>query len=575
MTTFKFSTPSMISDFAPGSQEQALLEQNWNIALTGYTKAAVVSNPWTVDNQAPCSWYIDPTVQELETVAVEPIFWTAFPNRLKIYLSSDEKSPYKLDNMQVFAIGDYGNLPKSQQFETGLPYIIPAQRCPSLDWTQPINEWKAYDPNGPRGWLDEYCEWAVTRNEKGQITRIDFTCENPEYWYTLWNVSPEKVLELYHQLVSPNIKIEDLYLPKKDGSGFVIDQVTGREAYNPLNKWNCGTIATPLQGGAVHLTSPPNTIGAEIMLAAQATILRDISPVDYNMQTMVCKGAYGRAYRNSDPHIGLQANQLVKNLGVMITLTNPLGLYIQAPDFSSYKTPDGTDPSTFYNVIRGTRAGENGAKYDQILHARFEVPEHLGYTVSDILIGNTVAGSSQKPEPILFAGQIAETFHVCLAGTGLKAPADATKQTPLPPVADKTSDMNGQGIMFMSNEVMLAMLDINPYPPFVQLPTPIKAGTQLQDMALQVNYNNDNFKDAIICFCNEDGTVDNNISIKVTDITTASGVPAGSSSSSDSLYNYILNISVSSNATKGLKGVTIQNPNCATPIALPGILNII
>lgn len=101
------------------------------------------------------------------------------------------------------------------------------------------------------------------------------------------------------------------------------------------------------------------------MLAAQATLLRDIHPVDYNMQNMVCKGAYGRAYRNSDPHIGLQANQLVKNLGVMITLTNPLGLYIQAPDFSSYQTPDGTDASEFYKVIRGTRAGENGAKYDQ------------------------------------------------------------------------------------------------------------------------------------------------------------------------------------------------------------------
>ena len=31
----------------------------------------------------------------------------------------------------------------------------------------------------------------------GQITKISFTAENPEYWFTLWEVDPEKVLVLY------------------------------------------------------------------------------------------------------------------------------------------------------------------------------------------------------------------------------------------------------------------------------------------------------------------------------------------------------------------------------------------
>lgn len=577
MATYTFSTPAKISDFPAGSTEQNLLEQKWDLALTGYTKAAVVSNPWNVDYQAPCDWYVDPTQTTVPDAPVVPIFWTAFPNRLKTYFLQDEKSPYKLSPMQVYALGDFGNIPQSQAFPTGLPFIIPGQTCPNLNWQQSIDQWKAYDPNGPRGWLDEYCEWAVTRNDEGKITKVSFCCENPEYWYSLWQVSPQKVLELYQQLVHPNVKIEDLYLPAIDGNGYTIDPVTGIEAYNPLNKWNAGTIATAEGGGAVHLTSPPNTIGAEVLLAAQATLLRDLPPVDYNMQRLVCAGAFGRPYRNSDPHIGLQVNQLVKNVGVMITLTNPLGLYIQKPDFSNYTTPDGTDPASFYKVIRGTTAAENGTAYDQILHAEFSVPEALGYTVSDILIGHEVVGSSAdtKPVPILFAGQIAETFHVCLAGTGVTPIEGTPAQVPLPAVQSRDGNVNGQAIMLLAENVQAAMLAVNPFPPFVQLPSPVKPGGQLKGMALQVDYPNSNFDDAVIAFWNEDGTTATDITHTVNAVTASDGTPAGSSQASDSLYNYLIDITVGVNASSGLKGVTITNPlSVETPVPLPGILYV-
>ena len=134
---------------------------------------------------AKADWYVDPTETEVSFASKEPIFWTAFPNRLKMYFSSDEKSPYQLDPMQVYALGDYGNLPEAKAFPTGLPFIIPSERSPYLNWKQAVDKWAQYDPNGPRGWLDEYCEWAVTRNAEGKITKISFTCENPEYWYTL------------------------------------------------------------------------------------------------------------------------------------------------------------------------------------------------------------------------------------------------------------------------------------------------------------------------------------------------------------------------------------------------------
>lgn len=575
MSNFMFSTPALIKDFSDAPAKQEQLNKYWDQAIDAYTQAATVSNPWTVDYQAPCDWYVNPKKADITaTNPVEPIFWTAFPNRLKIYFSAAEKSPYQMNNMQVYALADFGNLPQSQAFPTGLPFIIPSKRCPNLSWQQPINEWVQYDPKGPRGWLDEYCEWAVTRNSAGKITKISFTCENPEYWYSLWQVSPDKVLALYQKLVSPNVTLQDLMLPTADGKNVVIDPTTGRAAYNPLNKWNSGTVATETHGGAVHLTSPPNTIGAEIMLAAQATLLRELPPDQYNMQRMVCAGAYGRAYRNSDPHIGLQVNQLVKNLNVKVTLTNPVGLYLQQPDFSSYKTPDGQDASQFYKVIRGLTAKQAGTTYDQILHAEFSVPEALGYTVSDILIGNAVQGSSQVPVPILYAGQIAETFHVCLAGTAITPATGEPKQTFLPPVSDKTGDMNGQVSMLLANSILLAMQAVNPYPPFVQLPVQINQGQTIADLALQASYANDNFTDAQIAFWDEQGNLDAGISASVTAINTASGTPAGKSSDSDGQFNYILSISVADSVSPGLKGITLRNPNCAMPVPLPGVLYV-
>lgn len=575
MSDFIFSTPALIQDFSDNPTQQQQLNQNWDLAIDAYTQAALVSNPWTVDYQAPCDWYVNPKTANITAAnPVEPIFWTAFPNRLKIYFSAAEKSPYNMSSQQVYALADFGNIPQSGAFPTGLPFIIPGKRCPNLNWEQPISGWQPYDPNGPRGWLDEYCEWAVTRNADGKITKIAFTCENPEYWYSLWQVSPEKVLALYQQLVSPNVTLDDLMLRSADGKSVVTDPTTGRAAYNPLNKWNSGTVATESYGGAVHLTSPPNTIGAEIMLAAQATLLRQLPPDQYNMQRMVCAGAYGRAYRNSDPHIGLQANQLIKNLNVKITLTNPVGLYLQRPDFSSYKTPDGKDAGQFYKVIRGRTAAQAGTTYDQILHAEFSVPEELGYTVSDILLGNAVPGSSQVPVPILYAGQIAETFHVCLAGTAVTPATGEPVQPFLPPVSDKTGATNGQVSMLLPNSILLAMQAVNPYPPFVQLPVQITQGQSLADLALQTSYANDNFAAAQIAFWDEQGNSETGISVAITAIDNANGTPAGKSSDGDGLFNYILQISVANSVSPGLKGVTVRNPDCAAPLPLPGVLYV-
>ena len=74
---------------------------------------------------------------------------------------------------------------------------------------------------------DEYCEWRTERDPKtGKILRITFTSEPPEYWQalhgdTLQNIAgttfkynfpgdPKKLLDLYREYVSPDVKYEDL-----------------------------------------------------------------------------------------------------------------------------------------------------------------------------------------------------------------------------------------------------------------------------------------------------------------------------------------------------------------------------
>jgi hypothetical protein len=202
------------------------------------------------------------------------------------------------------------------------------------------------------------------------------------------------------------------------------------------------------------------------------------------------------------------------------------------------------------------------------------VPEALGYTVSDILLGNAVQGNSQVPVPILYAGQIADTFHVCLAGTAVTPASGEPTQTFLPPVSDKTGDTNGQVSMLLANPVLLAMQAVNPSPPFVQLPMQIDQGQTLTNLALQASYANDNFEDAQIAFWDEQGNSETGISVTITAIDTTSGTPAGKSSSSDGQFNFIITLAVAASVNPGLKGVTLRNPKCDMPVPLPGVLYV-
>ncbi|MFY0534578.1 hypothetical protein [Nannocystis pusilla] len=291
----------------------------------------ITGNPWTATNSSDQTWYFDPTTTDTSEGLYAQIIWSPVPGRIRYYFPNTS-------NANLWSLADTGYDTTGKTFGP-----IPANPCDTSD-TATI----PYGPYGPRGWQDEYCEWSVTRNAQGQIVRIDFTCENPEYWNTLWMVSPQRVVELYRStLDKPQIALEDLYLRDATGNP-VIDASTGRPTYNPLNKWNSGTNSTASAGGAMHLTSTPNTLQTEIGLGSTATTPRTSG--NANPNTLICCAQYGQIGRNSDPHIGQSVNLTVTPPNPAIpsakaTLANPPGLYIQNPNFGRITAPGNVDPA--------------------------------------------------------------------------------------------------------------------------------------------------------------------------------------------------------------------------------------
>ncbi len=254
-----------------------------------------------------------------------------------------------------------------------------------------LQRWKKADSS--RHLQDEYCEWSVERDAaSGKITQVVFTCEGPEYWEFLADIVPDVTLSLYQKLLdNAAIRKEDLFT---------------NGAYNPENKWNSTTT-----DGAIHLIQGANKLSAEIFLAAQSSVVRiHANGVEATEeQELIGCGGYGVAERHSDPHIGAVVNGLARQKAD-VTLANPVGLYFGGLNAAGWETPDGTDPQTFWKYIRGTN--------EKPVRAVFEVPEELGYTVSDVKI---------QGKAINFGAQIADFINIKLTGTATRFGESAAK----------------------------------------------------------------------------------------------------------------------------------------------------
>lgn len=445
MTTLaQFWPPANQQDFPQGSSQDEALRTQWNTNVNGWAQQGILGNPWNSTNGAFQDFYFNPLTTDVpQPATIKGIFWPPFPNRLNWYFNQqvNPNAGYNLDETQLWQFGDGGPMAVTDQhsnpFFTAWPQIptnVCSDPCPPGASTSPP-VLKAFGPYGPRGWQDEYCEWSVTRNEAGKITRIDYTCENAEYWYTLWRIDQRKVLDLYRStLNNQNIQLEDLQLAV-DGQP-VIDPSTEAPAYNPLNKWNSGTVSTPTSGGAMHLTSTPNTLQTEIGLAAGATVAR-VTQCEQTQDLLICCSQYGQFKRNSDPHIGFQVNQLTTAAGLKVTLSNPPGLYIQMPDAATFNSsaqlppnaPQGAQAMDYFTIVRGVATLEdqdgNTLPTNCILHLVYEVPEEQGFTISDIQLKDT----NGDLQPINYASQVTQYLMMALNGTGLST---TDTQTALP-----------------------------------------------------------------------------------------------------------------------------------------------
>jgi len=225
----------------------------------------------------------------------------------------------------------------------GFPRIIKNKHPnnPAKAWAEAEAGASSRAALGKNNNMDECLDWHVVRNDAGKITCVSFTCETRQYYRFLADTAPDKLLELYQDLVDPAhndaVKIGDLISPQ------------GK--YRPFNKWNT-------EHGAVHLIQQNNNRYAEVQVAAQACILRrrDNGTTITDSNELIECSLYGEPGRSSDPKIGAIVNQKARE-GHSLSLRNPVALYITSWTTSgAWKKPDGSPVGQYWRLVRGQPA---------------------------------------------------------------------------------------------------------------------------------------------------------------------------------------------------------------------------
>jgi hypothetical protein len=248
------------------------------------------------------------------------------------------------------------------------------------------NRWELADrerlqsAQGGPGRQDEYCEWSVTRDTEGKITRVTFTSEVLEWWDHIAQTDRTLLGELYSDLVGMKVPPDELF----EGG-----------AYNPTNDWNAGT-----KGPLVHLAQQNNNLWAAISLSAAATVVReqDGKPVT-DTQTLMGCASLGDKDRFSDPSIATTINAEAAK-GARISLADPPGLYLKGIRTGGMRLPkahEDLDPADFWFPDRG----EPG----HTVRAHFEVPDGA-FTISDIMLDG---------KPIITGAQLAQRVDVFIS----------------------------------------------------------------------------------------------------------------------------------------------------------------
>lgn len=310
----RFDTPASLTDTAV-----AAFYTNWHSFIA--SNLSTVAGTGTAVGE-----FYDASEVDVTIAAERSLVWMAFPRQVLVDRRDDRRAAF------IFADG------------------APATRDPQ----------------------NEYCEWHVTRNSAGKITKVVFVTESPEYWHRLWDVDRAAVVNLYRTLLNnPGITEANLESP---GPGHV---------YNQFNNFNT-------TDGIVHLIQGINTLTAAMGLA------------EGSVNTGTARDGYETAppsLRTSvDPRVKFDIGALARK-PLSITLREPIGLYITGFDDTGWIKPDGSPVGNYWSIVRGV-AG-------MALRVEYQVPPSEGFVVGDIRIGG---------RPIEWGGQIAEHVTVTIAG---------------------------------------------------------------------------------------------------------------------------------------------------------------
>jgi hypothetical protein len=197
MPLSRYDPPGFMTDFdaLPGARDQ------WSAAVSGWFTEIIAAEQSGPLNGQPCQYYNAHTADVTGPVFEQAVVWNALPGTLR---------------------NKYGRLRALELAEHPQPLTVGMTNGPGFF---PPGVWSDY-------WYrpqDEYCEWRTERHpDTGEITKVTFTSEPPEYWQalhgdTLPNIAgdptypvtgdPELVLGLYRTFVNPAVQPEDLVFP--------------------------------------------------------------------------------------------------------------------------------------------------------------------------------------------------------------------------------------------------------------------------------------------------------------------------------------------------------------------------
>jgi hypothetical protein len=398
--------PAQQNDFPNDPPLRQSLLNRWNdSSANGRFLGTFIGNAATVSSN-----YVDPRVEPPVGTAVG-IAWNGFPKLLSRWYD-DGSSDAAKDAAERAAdvatpIVYWFDDPQQPEVTSAplhwLPYYMGARDqamqpiFPGARFAAPA---RMINSNGTLGRAvthlrrqqDEYLEWHEVKDNVGRLKKFIFTAEAPDYWTALAETTAAagsgRLLDLYRELVGPAVQQSDLFhqtdlaIPGPDGSGNLMWLRLGvKGQYDDLNRWTTSD-------GLVHLTHAANTLGAEVRLAAEASVLwssdltTNTSPIAPEIRRIAC-GGYGGINRSSDPLIGKGVGDAIIGKA-RVTLTDPIGLYVADVAIDGLTGPNGQ--AVGRAALRITRGDTSDPFEPRILRFEIELPAGTPFHLDDCII---------------------------------------------------------------------------------------------------------------------------------------------------------------------------------------------